>query len=380
MKRTALAIFFLLVAFSTSASTQAATDLTIDKALAEFGKALFFDTNLSKQRTQSCATCHMPQRGFIDARPSVTDGAVSLGDDGRSLGDRNTPTLSYTALTPRFRLDNNNQYIGGLFHDGRAEDLIEQAKGPLLNPMEMALDNSAMLSARIHENTAYTRHLAQLFDAATLAEPGQLHTAIARALAEFEKTAAFIPFDSKYDRYLRGEYQMTRLEKTGFTLFFSDLLNCNGCHELDTDKRSQTFTDFTYHNIGIPAHNHVRALNGSTATHRDLGLFDNPTVIDEAQQGKFKVPTLRNVAVTAPYMHNGIFAELETVLHFYNKYFIRDTTNPETSQPWQSPEGDRNLSLDLLTRGQPLSQMHIDALHAFLVALTDRQFEYLIVE
>ena len=224
MKRTALAIF-LMAAFSTGASTQAPTQLKIDTALAEFGRALFFDTNLSKQRTQSCATCHMPQRGFIDARPNGTRGAVSLGDDGRSLGDRNTPTLSYAALTPHFRRDSDNQYIGGLFHDGRAADLIEQAKGPLLNPMEMALDDSAMLSARIHENTAYTRHLAQLFDATTLTDPDQLHTAIAGALAEFEKTAAFLPFDSKYDRYLRGEYQMTRLEKTGFTLFFSDLLN-----------------------------------------------------------------------------------------------------------------------------------------------------------
>lgn len=379
MKATALVIFLLAV-FSTSASAQTPTSLIVDKALAEFGKALFFDTNLSKQRTQSCATCHMPQLGFIDPRPNVTDGAVSLGDDGKSLGDRNTPTLSYAALTPRFRLDTNNQHIGGLFNDGRAEDLIEQAKEPLLNPMEMALDDSAMLSARIHENTAYTRHVAQLFDADTLAEPDQLHTAIARALAEFEKTATFLPFDSKYDRYLRGEYQMTRLEKTGFTLFFSGLLNCNGCHELDTDKRSQTFTDFTYHNIGVPANQRVRALNGSTTTHRDLGLFDNPRVSDPAQQGKFKVPTLRNVAVTAPYMHNGVFAELETVLHFYNKYLIRDTANPETNQPWRSPEVDGNLSMDLLTRGQPLSKMHIDALHAFLEALTDRQFEHLLVE
>ena len=115
MKATALVIFLLAV-FSTSASAQTPTSLIVDKALAEFGKALFFDTNLSKQRTQSCATCHMPQLGFIDPRPNVTDGAVSLGDDGKSLGDRNTPTLSYAALTPRFRLDTNNQHIGGLFN------------------------------------------------------------------------------------------------------------------------------------------------------------------------------------------------------------------------------------------------------------------------
>ena len=379
MKPAALVIF-LLTAFATNASTDTPTSPRIDRALAEFGKALFFDVNLSKRRTQACASCHMPAHGFIDTRPNGTNGAASVGDDGKSLSDRNTPTLSYAALTPRFRLDQNNQYAGGLFYDGKADDLVKQAKEPLLNPTEMALDDSSMLSVRIHENSAYTRQVAELFDPDTLIKPELLHTAIAIALAEFQKTAAFLPFDSKYDRYLRGEYEMTRLEKTGFTLFFSDLLNCNGCHELNTDKSSQTFTDFTYHNIGVPANQLVRALNGSTETYRDLGLFDNPEVNDAAQQGKFKVPTLRNVAVTAPYMHNGVFAKLETVLHFYNKYLIRDTGNPETKQPWRSPEVDSNLSMDLLTRGQPLSKMHIDALHAFMETLTDRQFEHLLID
>jgi len=133
--------------------------IAADDAWVSLGRALFFDVNLSAQRTQACATCHMPDRGFTDARSNAAGGAVSLGDDGESLGTRNTPTLSYVAQTPGLHIDRHGEYHGGLFYDGRAADLAAQATQPIVNPIEMALTDQRQLAQRVLENPAYVETL-----------------------------------------------------------------------------------------------------------------------------------------------------------------------------------------------------------------------------
>ena len=111
------------VALTAAVGVAQGAELSLDA----LGRALFFDTNLSAARTLSCASCHDPSRGFIDARDNGVRGAVSRGDDGRALGDRNAPSAAYAALVPPFSRDPQGEYVGGLFHDGRARDLVEQA-------------------------------------------------------------------------------------------------------------------------------------------------------------------------------------------------------------------------------------------------------------
>ncbi|MCE8470730.1 methylamine utilization protein MauG, partial [Rhodovulum sulfidophilum] len=141
----------------------------------------------------------------------------------------------------------------------------------------------------------------------------------------------------------------------------------------------ETFTDYSYHNIGVPANAAARAVNGAAGP--DLGLLANPAVEDPAAAGKFKVPTLRNVAVTGPYMHNGVFEDLRTVILFYNKYNSKAAArqiDPETGEAWAGPEVPGTLSMDKLTTGPALDDERIDALVAFLETLTDSRYEYLL--
>ncbi|MGD9865669.1 MAG: cytochrome-c peroxidase, partial [Pseudodonghicola sp.] len=262
-------------------------------SLAALGEALFFDPNLSQNRTQSCATCHSPDAGFVDPRETDAGRAVSLGDDGRSLGGRNAPTAGYAAMTPPFHLTADGKWQGGLFLDGRAATLEDQAGGPPLNPVEMGMPDRAAVVARLRENPDYVAALGALVAPDVFDDPDRAYAGMTAAIAAYERTPEFAPFDSKYDRYLRGEYQLSPEEDLGRLLFFSQqFTNCNLCHQL---KRSavdpeESFTNYQYHNIGVPA-------NPALAGGPDRGLLDNPQVDDPAEAGKFKVPSLRNVAV-----------------------------------------------------------------------------------
>ncbi len=348
------------------------------------GQALFFDVNLSRNRTQSCASCHAPTHGFVDNRDSPGGRAASLGDDGRSLGDRNAPTASYAAYSPPFRQRADGVYEGGQFHDGRAATLEEQAAGPFLNPLEMNMPGQAAVVARLQENPAYVQAFTRLFGAEVFADTGSAYDAMTQSIAAFERTEFFAPFDSRYDRYLRGEEQLTAQEELGMELFFSrQFTNCQLCHQRNAlpETAGETFTNFEYHNIGVPENVALRARNGVGAGHVDEGLLANPGVSDPAMRGRFKTPTLRNVAVTAPYMHNGVFSDLRTVLLFYNQYndaSAHRQVNPETGGQWRAPEVAGTLSTEELTTGPALSDEKIDALLAFLRTLTDRRYEHLL--
>ncbi|PIE39141.1 MAG: methylamine utilization protein MauG [Gammaproteobacteria bacterium] len=360
------------------------------------GESLFFDTNLSLNRTQSCATCHDPEHAFVDARLDDNGliGAVSLGDDGTSLGDRNAPTAMYGALVPDFgegrhQRFNSQQpdyqgFLGGFFLDGRATKLADQAKGPPLNPIEMGMPDKAAVVARVMENADYVRSFKALFGDTVFDDMDTAYNAMADSIAAFELTEQFAPFQSKYDKSLRGEYTYDPGAKAalGKALFFSQqFTNCATCHQLRPNgSRDEIFSSFEYHNIGVPVNEAIRAVNNTEAGFVDQGLLDNPEVSDPAEAGKFKVPTLRNVAVTGPYMHNGVFRDLQTVIKFYDHFFSnsRFPDNPETGAPWREPEVPETVATVELLDGRRMTQLEVEAMVCFLRTLTDERYEHLL--
>jgi len=370
---------------SVAATTALAKETSEKEAL---GEQLFFDKNLSRNRNQSCASCHNPEMAFIDDRKNSTDGAVSEGSIDGVLGDRNTPTISYSALIPAFHKTSQGDYAGGQFFDGRAQDLIDQAGMPLLDGHEMALSNKAEVAARINENPHYRDSLSALYGPEVLDQPERLFAAVSDSLAAFESTPQFQPFDSRYDRYLAEEYQLTPLEERGRQLFFSEQhMNCVLCHSsrrTDVEYRGQLtqrelFTDFRYWNIGLPVNEQVRALNHKADNFVDYGLHQNSNLpASEATKGKFKTPTLRNIAVTAPYMHNGLFKELRTAVMFYDRRTYK--VNPENGQPWDTVEVDQNIAEEQIRHGEFITEDKVDALVAFLKTLTDKRYEHLVYE
>ncbi|TYL48026.1 cytochrome-c peroxidase [Marinomonas sp. IMCC 4694] len=363
-----------------AADVSAELPVAFNDPKALLGAQLFFDVNLSKERNQSCGTCHDIANGFVDKREGTMFGAVSLGSDMRSMGNRNTPSAAYAAFSPAFHQMPNGEYRGGQFLDGRATSLTEQAKGPFINAVEMALPSGASVVERVKENARYQEVFNSLYGEGVLSQADKGYTAIADAIGTFEKTALFMPFDSKYDRSLRGEVKLSPEEELGKTLFFSQqFTNCNACHQVSSSplNSQETFTNYEYRNIGVPGNPNLIALNGHKT---DLGLFENPLVDDRKQAGKFKVPSLRNVAVTGPYMHNGVFQDLRTVVLFYDKYNNpKRTTNPETGNIWNVPEVADNIDLTTLQIGPALTERRVDAIVAFLKTLTDKRYEFLLL-
>ncbi len=375
--------------------------------LEQLGELLYHDTNLSAHRTQACASCHDPDAAFVDVRVDDTGyvRAASLGDDGHSLGQRNAPSAAYASYVPVFgkgtRERHNTDgdlaeyrgYLGGLFHDGRATSLENQAAGPPLNPIEMGMPDKRSVVERIVEEPSYAEAFETLYGSDIWDDTDGAYAAMTNAIAAYERTDEFAPFDSRYDRSLlppsdddRYVYHPASAAAQGKALFFSaEFTNCAACHQLhplgSTSARKEVFTGFEYHNIGVPENEALRELTAATV---DLGLGGQ--LGEEAEDGKFKTPTLRNVALTAPYMHNGVFRELSTVIRFYEHVKRRargdlgEFVNPETDEPWKEPEVSRNLSDDELGSGnKDLSEdEHVVALECFLMSLTDARYEPLL--
>lgn len=361
-----------------------------DDPMVMAGKQLF--------HMSGCPSCHTPSHRtrYESIGPEQSDQMIwpytdllihdmgyGLADDGKSLGDRNAPTASYARFSPPFQKTKEGRYVGGQFLDGRVSDLTGQAGGPPINPVEMGMQNMAAIVQRLKENPAYIVAFKRFYGESIFEDTDRAYSAIAQSIAAFEKTDFFAPFDSKCDRYLRGEYQMTEQEDLGMTLFFSQqFTNCNLCHQLKRLPASEeeTFTNYEYHNIGVPVNKKVRELNSKGDEFIDHGLLENPQVDNPEQDGKFKVSTLRNVAVTGPYMQNGVFKDLRTVVLFYNKYNSRSPKrqiNPETGKKEEEPEVKGTLSLKEFQTGPALDDKRIDALVAFLRTLTDKRYEHL---
>jgi len=307
-------LYFLtaLVAFVLVGATLV-TEPPMDKMT--LGKRLFFDPILSRNRTISCATCHREEFAFADTS------ALSLGVFGRK-GKRNTPSAMNVRLQANF------------FWDGRAATLEEQALIPIANPDEMDLPVDLAIK-RLNGSRTYRAYFKQVFE--------ELPTKInlARALSEFEQTleTAESPLDDW--RMNDNEAAVSESAKRGFALF-NGKANCVQCH-FGADFNSSEF--------------------------RNIGLFDGKTLVDSgraaitkkaADVGKFKIGPLRNVALTAPYMHNGMFKTLAQVIDHYN--------DPDKRVP-----GAINRD-PLLAKPLGLSQQEKLDLEEFLRSLTDKRF------
>lgn len=391
------------------AATTAYAEPFLPKNEVELGRALYQDKNLSLNRNQSCASCHSLVRVvkpgatlnlftpglFVDPENALYGTAVSKGSVAGRSGGLNAPSAGYAAFSPAFHWNGSEGlYVGGQFWNGRAANLQEQAKGPFLNPKEMAMSSRWAVVSRLKEtyttafNAIYGLNLEQISayeqaparaDAPAGVE--EVYDAMAKAIAMFEKSRYFNRFNSKFDFYLAGKTQLTTTELRGLQLFRNkDKGNCDACHTSrpsiapDGSKFPPLFTDFTYDNIGLP-----RNVNIPNNPSPDLGLGGRVDIAKRdpagSQIGKHKVMGLRNIALTAPYGHNGVLKTLKEVVHFYNTRdtlgFVADNNSPDFGiKGWPLPEVDKNVNKDELGH-LGLTEQEESAIVAFLNTLTD---------
>ena len=343
------------------------------------GEVLFFDKSISFNKTQSCSTCHSPDTAFVDQRKNSANQMVSEGDNPHLHGNRNANTALYAMFSPDFHFDKKIQdYVGGQFWDGRAKDLAEQAGGPPVNPVEMGMPDKKAIVERLKADPTYYKPITDLYGESIWADADKIYAIMEKAIGEFEKQELFAQFSSKYDRALKGEAELTALESKGKALFFDKTrTNCSNCHQSsEANSATETFTNYRYFNIGVPSNQELIKHNKLAADFVDNGLLDNPMVKgDKKQKGKFKVPTLRNISVTAPYMHNGVFRDLKTVLLFKDSFNNPNRKiNPETGKAWEKAEYAQTINPDVL-KAKPFTDEEINALEAFLKTLTDEAYE-----
>ncbi len=246
-------------------------DNRLTRARVELGRKLFYDPILSRNKTVSCASCHFPETSFSDTV------AVSLGEFGRK-GERNAPPL------------HNVAYLPYLFKDGGIPNLELQIKAPVEDPNEMNF-NMHEATLRVAEESAYQTLAMEAYDREVDA------FVITRGLAAFMRT--FISGNSKYDKYQIGLDTLSSKQMHGMKLFYGDKAKCANCHS------GFNFTNNEFQN------------NGSKEYYADTGRARITLKIGD--HGKFRVPSLRNVAVTAPYMHDGSYGSLEEVLNQYQR-------------------------------------------------------------
>jgi len=326
---------------------------------------LFFDENLSTPPGQACAGCHSPETGFANPDQTLP---VSRGVHEDRFGNRNDLIAAYAGFSPEFHYDSEEGlYVGGQFWDGRAADLAEQAKGPFINPLEMANPDEQAVIEKIR-NSDYADLFIEVFGADALQNTEKAYNLAAEAIADYEMSGELNQFNSKYDLYLEGKVSLTEQEMRGLALFEDEKKgNCAACHPSQPGPEGSLplFTDYTYDNLGVPknAENPFyylpKNLNPDGVNFVDLGL--GSTVNKPEENGKFKVPSLRNIAKTSPYTHNGLFKTVRQVVVFYN---TRDVG------PWPTPEFPWNVNREELGN-LGLTEQEVDDIVAFLNTLTD---------
>ncbi|RBQ31918.1 cytochrome-c peroxidase [Arcobacter sp. FW59] len=269
----------------------------LNEPIVKLGKRLFHEPRLSKNNDISCATCHVPNNAFIQ------NTTISVGHNGLE-GTRNAPTL--------FGLQNTKH----LFWDGRAQSLEEQAIGPILNPVEMALTIEE-LKDKIKLLTGYEQELKDIYG-----DTNFTVERIAESIASFEKTLKAPK--TKFDNFLDGDINsLNDMEVLGLHLFRTKA-RCINCHN------GENFNDGEFHNLGLTYYGREK--------YEDWGLYH--TTKKDEDVGKFKTPTLRQISKTAPYMHNGLFPSLRGIINMYNvgmfnpqpnKAQLNDPKFPKTS-------------------------------------------------
>jgi cytochrome c peroxidase len=280
----------------------------------QLGRLLFYDPILSGDSTLACAGCHVQERAFGDPR------RLSVG-----IGGERTPRHAPTIINPG--------WIRDLFWDGRSPSIEDQAIHPVENPIEMAADWDDVV-ADIQAHPTYPALFRQVFGTSTIERD-----LVLKAIAQFERS--LISRSSRYDRWLRGQESFTAQEERGWAIFHSESADCFHCHH-----PNELFTTNQFINIGLD----------SVVVDPGLGGIDG----DPNHLSQFRVPTLRNVGVSAPYMHDGRFATLEEVLEHYRT---------------GGKAGTANVSPLIRTGvGLPLSDQDIEDIIAFLHTLTDESF------
>jgi cytochrome c peroxidase len=312
------------------------------------GEQAFNDKSLSAAGNLACASCHTTATAHAD--PAGT--FLPLGGPGLDLqGTRSSPSLAYLATNKPFRLDLEGRPHGGLFWDGRASTLREQAGGPLLNPTEMANASVDDVVARLVK-TPYFADFTRLYNVAPNAPAAVLFDSLRLALATYETgDPDYQRFNSKFDQVLDGKARFTVAEARGFGVFNDPKKgNCASCHTsaVGADGSRPLFTNFSYHALGLPRNPAIRA--NRDPNFQDLGVC-GPTRADLRHRvdlcGMFKVPTLRNIARTGPYFHNATASTLEQAISFYA---TRDT-DPARWYPLVNKRPDKFNDLPLGMRG-----------------------------
>ena len=314
--------------------------------LAALGEKIFLDTSLSNPPGQGCVSCHSPKDAFADPR------RVSLGAVRGRVGRRNAPSLMYAALIPSQRLedtyDDNGEleYIveGGLFLDGRAHDLLDQVRHPFFDKNEMNLAGAKELAGKFRGGD-YAKEFEDLTDK-------EINEKAFEALVAFLREPMFRPFNSRIDEYWAGDKEALSLsEKRGLDVFQTSG-GCSTCHLTGVASWPEPLlTDSGFDNLGAPAIGKI-----------DPGL--GAITGKAGELGKFKVPSLRNVALTAPYLHNGSIRTLKEVIELYNKRDLEPERWGVTNYPRTVNHEDMG---DL-----GLTDQEVDDLVALLAAFTDQ--------
>jgi cytochrome c peroxidase len=363
--------------------------------LAEVGRAMFRDPMLSSSGAVACASCHDPARAFGPRN----DRAVQLGGrDLRQPGLRAVPSLTYIQATPQFAEhyfeseDEGDPSVdagptGGLTWDGRVDRGGEQARIPLLSPYEMANDSLGEVVEKVRR-APYAEKMREAFGDGIFDDTGTAFAAILKALEAYEQDwREFYPYSSKYDAYLAGETELGEAEARGLALFNDEAKgNCASCHPSGRggDGTPPQFADAGLVALGVPRNPAIPA-NADPAWH-DLGLC-GPLRTDLADRadycGRFRTPSLRNVALRPVFFHNGFSHSLREAVAFYverdtkpEKWYPRDAdgqvrkfddlpaayrANVNTDPPFGGGPGDKPA----------LSDAEIDDIVAFLRTLTD---------
>jgi cytochrome c peroxidase len=383
----------------------------------QLGKSIFFDKNLSINQNQACAACHGPEVGFTGPE-SITNvhGAVYEGSITGRFGDRKPPSAAYATQSPIFHQDKKGEFVGGNFWDGRAtgEKLgnpsADQAQGPFLNPVEQASPDNACIVYSVCTGSYYqTFEEVWGADACTITWPDNVVTAcategaivslsesdrgkvdanyddIALSIAAYESSAEVNAFSSKYDRTFTGDAKLSKQEQLGFALFRGKG-QCHRCHI--SNSQQALFTDYTFDNLGVPKNPENPVYDGNPGF-VDFGLggflenTGSPEEVYEAEWGKQKVPTLRNVDLrpyegfVKAFTHNGYFKTLEGVVHFYNTRDVLPVCPGAYTEAqalaancWPAPEVAENVNTDELgDLGLTLEEEA--AIVAFLKTLSD---------
>ncbi len=402
-------IAFTVMAFAVSSGPVVAQELTDEELL---GKLIFNDENLSLNSNQSCASCHGPEAGWTGPESDTNAlGAVYEGSVTGLFGNRKPPSAAYATVSPILHMNKKGLFVGGNFWDGRAtgeklgNPAADQAQGPFLNPVEQALPDSACVVYRVC-TSGYPVSFEDVWGAGACdidwpsdmgtvcategstvalssedrAKSDMAYDEIALSIAAYEASPEVNAFTSKFDYTKNGMAKLTKEEQKGFALF-KGKGKCRLCHI--SNGRNPFFTDFTFDNLGVPK-NPKNPVYDVNPTFIDLGLGGFLQVYD-AEMGKQKVPTLRNVDLrpdeslpfVKAYAHNGYFKTLEGIVHFYNTRDVKDVCPGDYTEAqalaancWPAPEVSENVNTDELG-DLGLTSEEEAAIVAFLKTLSD---------